>query len=67
MEVEAIEIPVDIKTKKAVIDANENSMIYIVEDGKVQALPLPAFGVLEIPCQNHKVGNPSYRITIKRK
>lgn len=67
MEVEAKDIPVDIKTMTAVIDAKDNSMIYIVEDGNVQALPLPAFGVLEIPCQNYKIGNPSYKITCKRK
>ncbi|WP_144511571.1 hypothetical protein [Bacillus sp. FJAT-22090] len=67
MDVEVKDIPVDINTMEAVIDARDNKMIYIVEDGRVQAIPLPAFGVLEIPCQNYKVGNPSYKITLKRK
>jgi len=67
VNVEVKEIPVDILTMKAVIDAKDNSMIYIVEDGRVQAIPLPAFGTLEIPCQNYKIGNPSYKITLKRK
>lgn len=67
MNVEVKEIPVDIQTMMAKIDARDNSMIYIVEDGKVQAIPLPAFGTLEIPCQNYKIGNPSYKITLKRK
>jgi len=67
VNIEAKEIPVNLKTMKAEIDAEDNTMIYIVENGNVQAIPLPAFGVLEIPCQNYKVGNPSYRITLKRK
>ncbi|MCM3411246.1 hypothetical protein [Metabacillus litoralis] len=67
MNIEAKEIPVNLKTMKAEIDAADNTMIYIVENGVVQAIPLPAFGVLEIPCQNYKVGNPSYRVTLKRK
>lgn len=67
MNVEVKEIPVDIQSMTAKIDARDNSMIYIVQDGQVQAIPLPAFGLLEIPTQNYKVGNPSYKITLKRK
>lgn len=67
MNVEAKDIPVDLKKMTAEIDAKDNSMIYIVDNGRVQAIPLPAFGVLELPTQNYKIGNPSYKITLKRK
>ncbi|MGE7621711.1 hypothetical protein ACQKMD_01290 [Viridibacillus sp. NPDC096237] len=67
MDIEVKDIEVDISTMTAKIDASDNKMVYIVEDGHVQAMPLPAFGILEIPCQNYKVGNPSYKITVKRK
>lgn len=67
LNIETKKIKVDTKTLTAKIDARENKLIYIVEDGKVEAIPLPAYGVLEIPCQNYKVGNPAYKITLKRK
>jgi hypothetical protein len=67
VDMQAKEIPVNLRTMKAEIDASDNTVVYIVENGIVQAIPLPAFGVLEIPCQNYKIGNPSYKITLKRK
>ncbi|KOO49503.1 hypothetical protein AMD00_14185 [Viridibacillus arvi] len=67
MNIETKKIEVDTKTLTAKIDARENKLIYIVEDGKVEAMPLPEYGVLEIPCQNYKIGNPAYKITLKRK
>ncbi|MGE7838023.1 hypothetical protein [Viridibacillus arvi] len=67
MDIEIKDIKVDIETMTANISARDNKMVYIVEDGRVQAIPLPAFGILEIPCQNYKVGNPAYKITVKRK
>lgn len=68
MEVEAKDIPVDRKTMTATIDASNHKVVHITdEDGKVQSIPLPAFGVLEIRCQNYKIGNVGYNITLKRK
>lgn len=67
MKIDTKKVPVDAETMTAVINAKDNSMVYIVEDGQVEAIPLPAYGVLELPCQNYKVGNPAYRITVKRK
>ncbi|MCG3089151.1 hypothetical protein [Sporosarcina cyprini] len=66
MNIETKDIPVNKKTMKAEIDATDSKVIYIVDDGKVQAIPLPPYGILELPCQNYKVGNPAYKITIKR-
>lgn len=67
MIVEEKDIPVNTKTMTAEIDATNGSVIYIVENGQVKAVPLPAFGALEIPCQNYRIGNIAYRITLKRK
>ena len=67
MNVEPKDIPVDNNTMTAKIDAKDSKVIYIVENGEVQSVPLPAFGVLEIPCQNYKIGNLAYKITMKRK
>ncbi|WP_368657646.1 hypothetical protein AB3Z07_21275 [Metabacillus halosaccharovorans] len=67
MDIKAKEIPVNLGTMMAEIDANDSTVIYIVENGTVQAIPLPEYGVLEIPCQNKKIGNLAYRITLKRK
>lgn len=67
MNVQAKVIPVDIHTMTAEIDATDNKVIYIIDkDGKVESIPLPAFGVLEIPCQNYNIGNLAYKITLKR-
>ena len=67
MNVQAKNIAVDIDTMTAEIDATDNKVIYIIDEGgKVQSIPLPAFGVLEIPCQNYKIGNLAYKITLKR-
>ncbi|WP_096201909.1 hypothetical protein [Bacillus sp. FJAT-45350] len=62
MIVETKEIPTNAE-KMAEIDSKDNGKVYIVQGGKVFMLPLPAFGSLELPCQNYKVGKPSYRIT----
>lgn len=67
MDVEAKDVVVNSEKMTAEIDATDNTVIYIVEDGKVQAVPLPQYGILEIPCQNHKIGNLAYKITLKRK
>lgn len=67
MQIATAKIPVNEATKQALIDATNGKCIYIVEDGQVEAVPLPAFGTLEIACQNYKIGNLSYRQTIKRK
>lgn len=67
MDLKAKEINVDKKSNTAIIDASDNRYIYIVENGKVEGIPLPAFGTIELPCQNYKIGNPSIRATIKRK
>ena len=67
MNVQAKSIPVDIHTMTAEIDATDNKVIYIIDEGgKVQSIPLPEYGVLEIPCQNYKIGNLAYKITLKR-
>lgn len=67
MNIQATEIPVDKKTMKAEIDATNRKVIYIIDDGgKVFAIPLAPFGVLEVPTQNYNVGNLAYRITLKR-
>ncbi|MBU8908523.1 hypothetical protein [Desertibacillus haloalkaliphilus] len=64
MIIETKEIPVN-EEKIAEIDARDNGKVYIVQGEKVIMLPLPAFGTLEIPCQNYKVGNLSHKITTK--
>ena len=67
MEVEAKDITVDDETMTATIDASNYKVIHITdENGRVQSVPLPAFGVLEIKCQNYKIGNLGYSITLKR-
>ena len=67
MEITAKQVQVNPETKTAAIDATDCRQIYIVENGQVEAIPLPAFGTLEISCQNYKIGNLSYRQTIRRK
>lgn len=66
MDVEAKDVAVDLEKMTAVIDARDSKVIYIVENEKVQAIPLPQYGTLEIQCQNHNIGNLSYKITLKR-
>lgn len=67
MEITTQKIHVNEVTNKALIDATNEKVIYIVENGYVEAVPLPSFGTLEIACQNYRIGNLSYRQTIKRK
>lgn len=51
----------------ATIDASDHKVIHITdENGRVQSVPLPEFGVLEIRCQNYKIGNLGYSITLLR-
>lgn len=64
MNIKGTEIAVDIENMKAEIDTMDNGKIYVVQDGKVTMLPLPQYGVLEIPCQNYKVGKPKYHISV---
>lgn len=66
MNMKAKDIPVNKQDMTALIDVTNEKVIYIVENGKVQAIPLPSHGILELPCQNYKVGNLAYRITLKR-
>lgn len=66
VDVEAKDVAVDLEKMTAVIDARDSKVIYIVENEKVQAIPLPQYGTLEIQCQNHNIGNLSYKITLKR-
>lgn len=66
LEIIAKQVEVDPNTNTAAIDATNCKQIYIVENGQVEAIPLPAFGTLEISCQNYKIGNLAYRQTIKR-
>lgn len=66
MDIQAKQIPVDRLSMTAVIDASNHRVFYIVnDDGSVDAFPLPSFGALELLCQNYKVGNLAYRITLK--
>ena len=67
MEITAQQIRVDDTTNTASIDATKEKVVYIVENGRVEAIPLPPYGTLEISCQNYKIHNLSYRQTIKRK
>lgn len=67
MDIQTRKINVDAATNTATIDATDGRYVYIVENGIVEGIPLPAFGTLELPCQNYKVGNPSIKATIKRK
>lgn len=67
MDIKTKEIIVNKESNTATIDASDNRYVYIVENGKVEAIPLPAFGTIELPCQNYKIGNPSIKATIKRK
>lgn len=67
MDIQAKQIPVNKKSMTAIIDASNSRVFYIVnDDGSVEAFPLPPFGILELPCQNYKVGNLAYRMTVKR-
>ena len=63
MKIEAKKVDVNQVTMKAEINAADSGKVYIVANGEVTMLPLPAFGSLELPCQNYKVGKPAYRIT----
>lgn len=65
MNIEVKEIPVNAEKMKAEIDMMDNGKVYIVQDGKMLMLPLPAFGTLEMKCQNFKVGNVAYGATVK--
>lgn len=47
------------------IDVNENQII-IVENGKLDLISIPAFGTVEIPVQNKKIGNVTIKNTYKR-
>ncbi|MBG9479400.1 hypothetical protein [Lysinibacillus sphaericus] len=67
MGIEAQKVHVNSVTNKASIDATNGKVIYIVDNGEVEAIPLPPFGTLEIACQNYKIHNLQYRQTIKRK
>lgn len=67
MEIATKKIHVNESTNKALIDVTNEKVIYIVENGTVEEVPLPSYGTLEIACQNYKIGNLSYRQTIKRK
>lgn len=64
MEIKIEEIKINEKMK-AEIDALDSGKIYIVQEGRVIKLPLPEYGVLELPCQNYKTRTPAYRITTK--
>jgi hypothetical protein len=63
VNIKKTEVPVDIATMTAKINAMDNGKIYIVQEGRVLMYPLPAFGTMEIPCQNYKIGRPQYRIS----
>lgn len=63
MKIPKKEIAVDVETMTAKIDAMENNQVYFVQDGKVVAYPLPAYGTMEISCQNYKIGRPKYHIS----
>ena len=67
LDIQAKQIPVDKKSMTAEIDASNIKVIYMIsEDGKVEAVPLPRYGILEISCQNYKAGSLAYRITLKK-
>jgi hypothetical protein len=57
------EMPVNIEKMTAEINAMDNGKVYIVQEGRVLMYPLPAFGTMEIPCQNYKIGKPKYHIS----
>lgn len=42
------------------------NQIIIIENGKVDLIPVPTFGTVEIPVQNEKIGNITIKNTIKR-
>ncbi|MFY0521005.1 hypothetical protein ACOMCU_24750 [Lysinibacillus sp. UGB7] len=67
MELATEKVHVDTLTNKASIDATNGKVIYIVDNGEVEAIPLPPYGTLEIACQNSKIHSLQYRQTFKRK
>lgn len=57
--------PIETSDGQAVIDTTKNCII-IVEDGKVEVLATPYFGIIEMPIQHQKIGKISVTNTIKR-
>ena len=58
-------IETDSASKSVTLDTSVNR-VYIVENGQVESIILPAFGTIKIPLQNHKIGNITIEQTFKR-